>query len=311
MRELDEEDTIEVCDRKPNASEIKERLQQLKDRKKKYEEYKEQLDRTGENEISTTDPDARLMCNNNNNVDVSYNVQTTVDSKHKLILDFKVSQKPNDLGELDNMALRVKKLFDGKEFEVLADKGYYKAEDIKKCVEEGITPYVSKQTYSNGTGDRDFYSDKFKYDKEKNIYICPGGKELYYARERKEKGKVIGHEYRNYKACKGCELKDRCTRSKKGRSLFRHKDQDFLDTIELQTEVNIEKYKLRQMIVEHPFGTIKRSWGAYYFLTRRKVSVTAEVSLSYLAYNMRRVMSILGIEEMLRRLKERRKPVLI
>jgi len=91
MRELDEEDTIEVCDRKPNASEIKERLQQLKDRKEKYEEYKDQLDRTGKNEISTIDPDARLMCNNNNNVDISYNVQTTVDSKHKLILDFKVS----------------------------------------------------------------------------------------------------------------------------------------------------------------------------------------------------------------------------
>jgi len=311
MRELDEEDTIEVCDRKPNASEIKERLQQLKDRKEKYEEYKEQLDRTGKNEISTTDPDARLMCNNNNNVDVSYNVQTTVDSKHKLILDFKVSQKPNDLGELDNMALRAKKLFDGKEFEVLADKGYYKAEDIKKCVEEGITPYVSKQTYSNDTGDRNFYSDKFKYDKERNIYICPEGKELYYSRDRKEKGKVIGYEYRNYEACKDCKLKDRCTRSKKGRSIFRHKDQDFLDTIKLQTELNIEKYKLRQMIVEHPFGTIKRSWGAYYFLTRRKASVTVEVSLSYLAYNMRRVMNILGIEEMLRRLKERRKPVLI
>jgi len=209
------------------------------------------------------------------------------------------------------MALRAKKLFDGKEFEVLADKGYYKAEDIKKCVEKGITPYVSKQTYSNDTGDRNFYSDKFKYDKERNIYICPEGKELYYSRDRKEKGKVIGYEYRNYEACKDCKLKDRCTRSKKGRSIFRHKDQDFLDTIKLQTELNIEKYKLRQMIVEHPFGTIKRSWGAYYFLTRRKASVTVEVSLSYLAYNMRRVMNILGIEEMLRRLKERRKPVLI
>lgn len=311
MRELDKGDTAEACDRKPDAGEIKERLQQLKERKKKYEGYKDYLDKTGMKEISTTDPDARLMCNNNNNVDVSYNVQTTVDSKHNIIVDFKVSQKPNDLGELDNMALRAKKIFKGKEFEVLADKGYYKAEDLKKCVENGITPYVSKQTYSNGTGDRDFYSDRFKYDKEKDIYICPAGKELYYARDRKEKGKgVIGHEYRNYEACKACEYKGRCTRSKKGRIILRHIDQDFLDTIDLQTELNIEKYRLRQMIVEHPFGTIKRSWGAYYFLTRRKVSVTAEISLSYLAYNMKRVMNILGIDEILRRLKERRKPVL-
>jgi len=312
MRELDEGDTTETCDRKPDASEIKEKLQQLRERKNKYEKYKEHLDKTGENEISTTDPDARLMCNNNNNVDVSYNIQTTVDSKHKIIVDFKVSQKPNDLGELDNMALRAKKLFKGKEFEALADKGYYKAEDLKKCVENGITPYVTKQIYSNGTGDRDFYGDRFKYDKDKNVYICPTGKELYYARDRKQKGKgIIGHEYRNYEACKNCEFKDRCTKSEKGRVICRHVDQDFLDTIDLQTELNMEKYKLRQMIVEHPYGTIKRSWGAYYFLTRRKISVTAEISLSLLVYNLKRVMNILGNDELIRRLKERKRPVLI
>lgn len=312
MRELDEGDTTETCDRKPDASEIKEKLQQLRERKNKYEKYKEHLDKTGENEISTTDPDARLMCNNNNNVDVSYNIQTTVDSKHKIIVDFKVSQKPHDLGELDNMALRAKKLFKGKEFEVLADKGYYKAEDLKKCVENGITPYVTKQIYSNGTGDRDFYGDRFKYDKDKNVYICPAGKELYYARDRKQKGKgIIGHEYRNYEACKNCEFKDRCTKSEKGRVICRHVDQDFLDTIDLQTELNMEKYKLRQMIVEHPYGTIKRSWGAYYFLTRRKISVTAEISLSLLVYNLKRVMNILGNDELIRRLKERKRPVLI
>lgn len=312
MRELDEGDTTETCDRKPDASEIKEKLQQLRERKNKYEKYKEHLDKTGENEISTTDPNARLMCNNNNNVDVSYNIQTTVDSKHKIIVDFKVSQKPNDLGELDNMALRAKKLFKGKEFEALADKGYYKAEDLKKCVENGITPYVTKQIYSNGTGNRDFYGDRFKYDKEKNVYICPAGKELYYARDRKQKGKgIIGHEYRNYEACKNCEFKDRCTKSEKGRVICRHVDQDFLDTIDLQTELNMEKYKLRQMIVEHPYGTIKRSWGAYYFLTRRKISVTAEISLSLLVYNLKRVMNILGNDELIRRLKERKRPVLI
>jgi transposase len=312
MRELDEGDTTETCDRKPDASEIKEKLQQLRERKNKYEKYNEHLDKTGENEISTTDPDARLMCNNNNNVDVSYNIQTTVDSKHKIIVDFKVSQKPNDLGELDNMALRAKKLFKGKEFEALADKGYYKAEDLKKCVENGITPYVTKQIYSNGTGDRDFYGDRFKYDKDKNVYICPAGKELYYARDRKQKGKgIIGHEYRNYEACKNCEFKDRCTKSEKGRVICRHVDQDFLDTIDLQNELNMEKYKLRQMIVEHPYGTIKRSWGAYYFLTRRKISVTAEISLSLLVYNLKRVMNILGNDELIRRLKERKRPVLI
>jgi len=162
------------------------------------------LKETGQNEISTTDPDARLMCNNNNNVDVSYNVQTTVDAKEKLIADFKVTQKPNDLGELDNMALRAKKLFGNKPLEALADKGYYNARDLKKCVENDITPYVSKQVYANGTGDRDFYADKFQYDKDKDIYICPAGKEL-------TRGK---------------------TRNQKGRYIMRHVDHDFLDTID-------------------------------------------------------------------------------
>lgn len=209
------------------------------------------------------------------------------------------------------MALRAKKLFAGTEFEALADKGYYKAEDLKKCIANGITPYVTKQIYSNGTGDQEFYADKFKYDQERKVYICPAGKELYYHRDRKTKDKgIIGQEYKNEEACQGCGLKERCTTSKKGRSIFRHVDQDFLYTIDIQTETNMDKYRLRQMIVEHPFGTIKRCWGAYYFLTRRKLSVSAEISLSFLAYNLKRVINILGTEEVLRRLKERTKPVL-
>ena len=119
MQELDEWDDLEADDRKPTADEIKERIKELRERKQEYEGYKEQLKETGAKEISTTDPDARLMCNNNGNVDVSYNVQTTVDARHKLIADFKVTQRPNDIGELDNMALRAKKLFGDKEFEVL------------------------------------------------------------------------------------------------------------------------------------------------------------------------------------------------
>jgi transposase len=311
LQELDEGDVNENHDRKPDAGEIKKRIQELKNRKEKYAGYKKQLEEKGENEVSTTDPDARLMCNNNNSVDVNYNVQTTVDAKHNIILDFKVTQKPNDLGELDNMALRAKKLFEGKKFEALADKGYYKAEDLKKCVDKGITPYVTKQIYSNGTGDRDFYSDRFTYDKDKNIYVCPAGKELHYRKDRKKNKKVIGHEYCNFEVCKGCEFKSRCTTSEKGRAICRHVDQDFLDTIDLATELNMDKYRLRQMIVEHPFGTIKRSWGAYYFLTKRKISVSAEISISFLVYNLKRVMNILGIEEILRRLRERRKPVLV
>ena len=98
----------------------------------------------------------------------------------KTIADFKVTQKPNDLGELDHMAMRAKKLFGDKAFEVLADKGYYQAKDLKKCTENGITVYITKQTYANGTKDQAFYSDQFKYDPAKNVYLCPAGKVLHY-----------------------------------------------------------------------------------------------------------------------------------
>lgn len=312
MTDLEEHDRLENNDRKLTTEEVKKRIDDLRTRKELYEGYKEELTKSEENELSITDPDARMMSSNNNGMDVSYNVQTTVDDKHKLIVDFKVTSKANDLGELDNMALRTKKLFGGKNFKVLADKGYYKAEDLKRIVGKGITPYVSKQVYSNGTGDKDFYSNKFTYDKERNVYVCPAGNELHYAIDRKTKAKgIVGSEYRNYEACSNCELKERCTRSEKGRSIFRHVDQDFLDTIDNQTHENIEIFKERQKIVEHPFGTIKRSWGGYYFLTRKKASVTAEIGISFLAYNMKRVINILGSKEILKRLRERRKSALV
>ena len=309
IQELDQGDRAEASLKKPEAHTIKERIQQLKNRRERYTQYQGKLRQSEENEISTTDPDSRLMANHNN-VEVSYNVQTTVDAKHKLIADFKVTQKPNDLGELDNMALRAKKLFGDKTFEALADKGYYQAKDLKKCTENGITVYITKQTYANGTKDQAFYADQFKYDPERKVYICPGGKEFYYARERKKDGKIIGYEYRNYAACKKCEFKERCTKAKKGRTICRYADQDFLDRIDSQTKRNMKKYKLRQMIVEHPFGTIKRGWEAYFFLTKRKVSVSAETSLSFLAYNFKRAINILGTEEILRRLRQRREVVL-
>lgn len=153
---------------------------------------------------------------------------------------------------------------------------------------------MSKQVYSNGTGDKDFYSDKFQYDKERNVYRCPAGKELQFGRIRRTKAKgIVGYDYKNLEACQGCEFKKRCTTSEKGRSIFRHVDQDFLDIIDVQTQENMKAYRQRQMIVEHPFGTIKRSWGAYFFLTKGKESVSTEMGISFLVYNMKRAISVL------------------
>jgi len=311
FEELEENDELEKEDRKLSEKEIKEKIEALKKRKDRYEQMEEKLEESEENEISTTDPDSRLMSSGNGRVDVSYNVQTAVDSKHKLIVEFEVTTQPNDLGYLSPIALQVKQFLECETIDMLADKGYYQADCLKVCVENNICPYVSKQSYSNRTGNKKYYADKFIYDKEKDVYTCPAGEELAYARTRKNKDKeVTGYDYRNSKACENCLEKPLCTKSKTGRTIFRNVNQDFLDTIDLKTKEDMEKYKQRQMIVEHPFGTIKNIWDAGYFLTRGKESVTAEVALSYLSYNVKRAMNVLGVEEMVKRLKQRREPVL-
>lgn len=301
LKELDGNDDLEKGDFKLSAEELQEKLEDLKKRKETYEGYAEKLET--EKEISTTDPDARLMSNNNNSVEVSYNVQTAVDSKNKLIVDFKVTNNPNDFGQLSPMALSVKDFFSVSSLDILADKGYYQFDCLARCLENNINPYVSKQIHSNATGDRDYYHDKFSYNKEKDIYICPEGFELTRGRHRKSKGELIGYSYNNYPACQDCQAKNSCTKNKRGRTIFRHIKQDLVDAVDITKESNMQKYNKRKEIVEHPFGTIKRGWGAGYFLTRRIPGVTAEVSLSYLAYNIKRAVNIIGVPEMIKRLQ--------
>jgi len=151
------------------------------------------------------------MDNKNNGVEVSYNVQTAVDAKHKLIVAFDVTNNPADQGNLNTMAEKAKEVFGKEEIEALADKGYYQAEDLKKCEQNKTTTYVTKQSFSNSTGDRDFYGDRFIYDKEKDLYICPAGKELHRIKHKTDNPKRI--RYRNYDACKNCQYKERCTKS--------------------------------------------------------------------------------------------------
>jgi hypothetical protein len=292
LEELDENDKLEKEDRKPSAEEIKKRIEELKNRKTRFENLEKELETSGQNELSTVDPDARLMNNNNNSVDVAYNVQTSVDAKHKLICDFKVTNEPNDLGQLSPMALSAKEILEAENLEVLADKGYYDVKCLKTCVGNNIRPYVSKQIRPNRTGDKDFYADKFSYDKQKDLYICPAGKELKRARTRTtKKDGLVGYDYRNFKACQVCKEKARCSSSEKGRSIYRNIDQDFLDQIDLKKQRRLcQVYKKRQMIVEHPFGTIKRWWDGGYFLTRGIERVSTETAMTYTAYNFKRTL---------------------
>lgn len=301
MQELDKNDREEANVHVPDKEEIQKRIEELEKRKKDYTDLKEQMKETGAAEISTVDPDARLMAVNNNGLEVSYNVQLVVDHKHKLIVDSEVINNPSDQGQLSNMAKRGKEILEVDSIKVLADKGYYCTNDLTECEKNQIEAYVAKQRFTGSIANEEFQPDKFRYNEKEDTYICPAGEVLYPGRIRQDRG-VKYKVYKNKRACEKCSLRDKCTKSKSGRTIHRNLVQPFLDEIDRRTRENKSLYEQRKMIVEHPFGTIKRIWGYSYFLTRGLVSVNAENKLHLLAYNLKRVINILGVEEIIRRL---------
>jgi len=297
LAELDNNDVAEVDSPKLTREEIQKRLAELRERKEGYQQLQQEMKSQGVSEISRTDPDSRRMSVSNNGVDIAHNVQVVVDSKHSLVVDCDVTSDNTDHGHLSSMAQSAMELLSVDEIEALADKGYYSADDLLKCEKAKITTYVPKQKTGNPTGG--YTADEFHYNPEEDIYICPGGQTLLPGRFRENN---TLRDYTNHEACEQCKLRDKCTTSKKGRTITRNMAKPLLDEIEQRTKASKDKYRLRQLIVEHPFGTVKRSFGFTHFLTRGNAAVRAETSLAFLAYNLTRVINILGVKEILRRL---------
>lgn len=301
MNALDKADEAESELSVPDAAELMRRVAEYQERKQEYNSMLDKMEVQGINEVSITDPDARSMAVNNKGIDVCYNVQTVVDSKHSLIADCEVTNNPTDHGQLSIMGKRAKEVFQTEELEVLADKGYYSTNDLIECEKANLKTYVAKPNNKDNLKDEEYRLDKFQYDAAKDLYICPTGHELYPGQIRKI-NEVKYQDYKNYRACRKCESRDRCTKSQRGRVISRNLNQSLLDEVDRRTQDNKDLYRMRQTIVEHPFGVIKRQWGFGYFLTRGLDSVKAETSLMFLAYNIRRVINILGIEAMKTRL---------
>jgi len=299
MTSLDQADETENTLTVPDVEEINRRIAEYQQRKQKYEIMLDEMQAQGINEISTTDTDARMMSVNNNGLDVCYNVQTAVDSKHSLVIDCEVINNPTDHGQLNIMGKRARRVLGlkNKRLKVLADKGYHSTNDLIKCEKGKLTVYVANQRHPSHH-DAEFQLDKFKYDEIENLYYCPEGQALYPSGKPRIINNVEYQNYKNNRACRSCEQKEHCTKNKKGRTISRNCNQELIDKIERRTIKNKKLYQQRQMIVEHPFGTVKRQWGFNYFLTRGLHSVKTEASLMFLAYNIRRVMNILGIQGM-------------
>lgn len=309
LEALDEEDKKEAKENPENHL----RLQELSERKMEYEALQKQLKETEETQLSTTDPDAKSLPLKMSIVEVSYNLQTAVDSKNKLIVDYQITNK-SDFSALAPMSLLAKAALDIPEQEsltVLADKGYYSAEQIAKCHKHNIDTLVSPKNKGSKSKDERVGKSKFVYDKTADEYTCPKGIKL--RRQGKEYKRHDGIPFKRYVAhwtdCQSCPWVDICVspgskKASRGRMLNRSIYEDYMDENDKQVNQRKEEYRRRQAIVEHPFGTIKRQWGYTHTLLKTLPKVETEFSIIMLCYNIRRTMSILGLEGLKKALKE-------
>jgi ribosomal protein L14E/L6E/L27E len=301
LDEMDEADEEEPETKKLTAEELQEKIEEMKRRRAEAEKMKKELDESGESQISLTDPDSRMMpVSGGRRTDVGYNVQVSVDPKHKLIVDHEVTNAVTDRDLLSHMAKRAKDLLGVDELQVLADRGYYHGKQVKSCLQAGITPYIPKPQTSASRKRGLFAKDDFRYDQEQDCYWCPAGEPLSFRFQTKEKGRDL--KYYASSACTSCAIKAQCTRNKRGRRLTRWVDEDLLDAMERRVRGDPEKMKLRKQLAEHPFGTIKHHWGQADFLTRKLPNVRAEMALTVLSYNIMRAIKILGVQKMIKAL---------
>ena len=308
LTELDEQDKAEHGGRKIDVEKIKKQIVTQQQRKKKYESLREELKQSGEEQVSTTDQDARSMPVNHNRMDVSYNVQTANDAKHSLIVHYE-NTNVNDKKALVSVATETKAALQKKTIEVLADKGYHNGEQIDTCTRSKIVTYVAAPDIprTNDIPTPDYHGDKFIYNAEKDIYTCPAGATLitngrWYP---KKNGSKYENKVKHYKtrACKTCPVKAVCTRNKNGRLIERSQYAEAVEANAKRIHTEKEKYALRQQISEHPFGIIKRQWGYDHVLLKGKQKVEAELGLIFTAYNLRRALTILGFPELKKRLE--------
>ena len=289
---------------------IQQKIERLKQNKIRYELLEEQLKTSGEAQVSTTDCDARALLVQGQVVEVSYNIQAAVDDKHNLIVATHTINR-NDKNALSAIALETKENLNLETFTVLVDKGYHNGREIAICKDNNITTIVAQpdQGKSNENGTQpEYFVTKFIYNKEENTYTCPQGATLSTTgRWHKKTGRTeeSGYIYQKYRtsACKTCPVKSQCTSRKDGREIDRSQYADAVEQNHQRYQANPQLYRKRQEINEHIFGTIKRKWGYNYTDLIGLEKVNGEHSLIMLVYNIKRSINILGVPDLIAKLK--------
>jgi hypothetical protein len=252
-----------------------------------------QMMQTEDKQISLTDPDARSMATSGRGSGmVGYNVQSAVDTKHHLIVTHEVTNVGSDRSQLSRMSEQARAAIGSETIEAVADRGYYSGEEIVACEQAGITVYLPKPMTSGLLAKGRFGKQDFVYDVADDVYLCPAGEQLTYHYTNEEEGKTLRRYWTN--ACQGCALKSKCTTGKE-RRISRWEHEAVLEAVQARLDRNPAKMRERRQTVEHPFGTIKSWMGATHFQMKTLKNVGTEMALHVLAYNMKRVISILGV----------------
>jgi transposase/IS5 family transposase len=295
LRRLDEGDVEEAeTGGGARTNNLAEKIAALRDKRGRYAAMLGELERSGESQISLTDPDSRAMAAHTK-VAVGYNVQVAVDAKHKLIVEQAVTNQVVDMGLLKETAEPARAILDVETIDVVADRGYFKSEDIEACEKAGLTPHVPRPQRGSSVSDGFFRKDEFRYDPEKDAYICPAGQVLSTRYESKLRD-LKKTDYANRAACPVCPLRSRCTND--FRKVSRLENEAVLDRMAARLKERPDILEQRREIVEHPFGSIKQWMGQGAFLMKGLEKARAEFSLTALAYNLRRALNILGVEAM-------------
>ena len=305
LAELAEADEQEVTESGPQltAQQLKEKIATIGDYLKQHEELLAEMKAGGEQQRSLTDPEARLM-KTAKGMDVCYNVQLAVDSKHKLIVAEEVTNEGGDRELLPRMARAAKAELAVAELTVIADGGYFGGEVIKACEDERITAYVPVPELGNAQRRGLFTRAEFTYDAGRDLYVCPQGAELTVMSRTSRKARYP-KEFRVYatKQCHGCPLRAQCTTSKHGRRIKRWLHQAVLERLQERVRLHPEMLALRKTLSEHPFGTIKVAMNHERLLLKGLKHVATEIKLTVLSYNFKRVVSILGVATLIQKLK--------
>ncbi len=296
LARLDEGDITENGTHGARVKNLAGKIAALRDKRDRYGAMLANLEKSGENQISLTDPDSRAMAAHTR-VAVGYNVQVAVDAKNKLIVEQAVTNQVVDMGLLKQTAEPAREILGVETIDVVADRGYFKSEDIEACEQAGLTPHVPRPQRGPAVANGFFRKDEFRYEAARDAYICPAGCELKPIRRGRLRA-MQKIDYANAEACRDCQLRPRCTNAIY-RAVSRLENEDALDRMAARLRQRPDILARRREIVEHPFGTIKQWINQGAFLTCGLDKVRAEFSLTALAYNMRRALNILGTEKLM------------